>query len=187
MAPIENRSKAIAAADDSAARLLMDLLDGSPGRNFDIESLFVERLDNGSWRFVIFEFLKAISIPPEKSHPNFYWYKNQRKFLSLWTIAKVFEKAGFQADLYLVNYVDSQSSIKLMKVLDIDPEATEIIRHQGVDKFGNIVREIRNWVATEDKILSYQDFKKGFKLFNKTKSGDTWELLSEILNQKRSS
>lgn len=181
MAPIENKSKAISAADDSAARLLIDLLDGSPGRNFDIESLFVERQEDGSWRFVLFEFLKAVTVPPENSHPNFYWYKNQRKFLSLWTVAKVFERAGFKADLYLVNYRDSQSMIKLMKVLNVVPESAEILRHQGVDRFGNSVREIRRWVVTEDKILSYQDFKKGFKSFNDRKNGDTWELLDDLI------
>lgn len=180
MAPIDNKSKVISAADDSAARLLMDLLDGSPGRNFDIESLFVERMNDGTWRFVMYEFLKAVSVPPENSHPNYYWYKNQRKFLSLWTIAKVFEKAGFKADLYLVNYRDNQSLVKLMKVVDINPDATEIVRRQGVDRFGKTVREIRKWVVTEDEVVSYQEFKTGFKSFNDTKNGDTWEMLSEL-------
>lgn len=180
MLPIENKSKVISAADDSAARLLIDLLDGSPGRNFDIESLFVEQTNDGIWRFVIFEFLKAVSVPPEKSHPNYYWYKNQRKFLSLWTIAKVFERAGFKADLYLVNYRDNQSYIKLMKVVDINPNATEIVRYHDVDSSGRNIREIRKWLVTEDRVCSYQEFKKRFRSFNDTKNGDTWELLSEL-------
>lgn len=181
MSDLENKSKSLSAADDSAARLLIDLLDGSPGRNFDIESLFLEKKE-GKWRFVIFEFLKSISVSPEVSHPNFYWYKNKRKFLSLWTVVKVFHQAGYGADLYLVNYLDDKTDVKLMKVLDVNQNSDKIIRSAGVGYHGYNVSEVRDWVSTEDEVMSYSSFKDRFRSFNDRKLGDTWDLLYEIQN-----
>ncbi|CAO3449058.1 hypothetical protein [Azospirillum largimobile] len=177
MSALENKSKTLAGADDSAARLLKELLDGSPGRNFDVESLFVEKLSDGSWKFVIFEFLKADSIPPENSHPNYYWFKNKRKFLSLWALAKALRRGGFHVDLLLVNYDDARTKVKIMKVNNVDENSTDVIRAARTNQYGQPVSEIRRWVDTDDEIMSFSDFKSRFKNYNNNKNGDTWELL----------
>ena len=171
---LKNKSKQLEHADDSAARLLIELLGDSVGRNFDIESIFVEKMNNGKWRWFILEFLKAETIPPEKSHPNFYWYKNSRKFLSLWAVVKTFRKAGYKAELILVNYADDRSlKIKSMRVKDIKVETDEIYTTK---KDGGI---IYNHVQTEDTIQSFKSFQEKFKNFNDTKKGDTWEILDK--------
>ena len=169
---VNNHSKQLSKADDSAARLLIELLDGSNGRNFDIESLFVEKLSDGTWRWFVLEFLKADTIPPQQSHPNFYWHKNQRKFLSLWAVVQTFRKAGYKADLILVNYADDRSmGIKRMFVTDIKLHTTDVFHTK---KNGE---KIYNHIITKDKFYTFEIFKEKFKEFNNTKQGDTWDLL----------
>ncbi|MFN4361263.1 MAG: hypothetical protein ACK4F4_11140 [Hylemonella sp.] len=73
---ISNHSKSLSRPDDSAGALLVELLEGTTGRNFDIESVFLEHLETGEWRWVVYEFLKAETIPPQRSNPNYYWHKN---------------------------------------------------------------------------------------------------------------
>lgn len=179
---IGNSSKELSHADDSAAALLVDLLKGTPGRNFDIESLFVERLDSGNWRWVVYEFLKADTIPPKSSHPNYYWDKNKRKFLSLWTLVCTLRKAGHEADLILVNYADDrEKGIKEMQVIDIKVNPVKIFRHASESK-----DELKNHVETRDVIMSFDDWKKKFRHFNDNKKGDTWELLESVLAESSS-
>lgn len=175
-----NRSKTISGADDSAALLLIDLLDGDHTRGFDIESIFLERKDNGSWYFRVFEFLKAETIPPKASHPNYYWHKNSRKFLSLWTLVQVIRQANFKADLLLLNYDDARTDVKIMKVLSIDPSSEQVIRQATIRQDGKEISEVRNWVKTEDTVMPFANFKEYFRKFNKTKRGETWDLLSEL-------
>ncbi|OOS23432.1 hypothetical protein B0681_09550 [Moraxella porci DSM 25326] len=171
-----NKSKQLGQADDSAARLLIELLGSSVGRNFDIESIFVEKTKDGVWRWFIFEFLKAETIPPQLSHPNFYWYKNGRKFLSLWAVVQTFRKAGYKAELILVNYADDRSlGIKRMLVTDVKVETNEVY---CTKRDGTI---IYNHVQTIDSNKSFEDFKQLFKTFNDTKQGDTWEILDDLM------
>lgn len=180
MSNFTNKSKVISDADDSAARLLIDLLEGDHTRGFDIESIFLERREDASWYFRVFEFLKAETIPPERSHPNYYWHKNSRKFLSLWTIVKVIRKAGYEADLILLNYDDARTKVKIMKVITVNPHAKEIIRAAGKRQDGSEIIEIRKWVQADEKIMSFDEFRNYFKRFNRTKAGETWDLLSEL-------
>lgn len=176
---MENRSKALAAADDSAARLLRELLGDSPGRNFDIESIFLEKTTSGLWRWWIFEFLKCDSelrgIDVRSSHPNRYWEKNKRKFLSLWAVVKCLRKAGCEAELVLVNYDDGREFVKRMIVKEIDEYSEENWIHEGRAVYGK-----SNFIVTEDKVMTFEEFRNRFRNFNDTKSGDTWEILSDL-------
>ncbi|OBT29312.1 hypothetical protein A9263_04445 [Vibrio cyclitrophicus] len=175
---IDNFSKQLSNVDDSAAKLLIDLLGGNPGRNFDVESIFSFKTDNG-WGWLIFEFLKkdSIHLTIEQSHPNRYWKKNNRKFLSLWALAKSLEAAGFVSALWLINYDDERSKIKLMKVKDINVNSTEIWSWNSKE-----TKHI-NHIVTEDEVMSFDEFKDRFQNFNNSKKGDSWEII-EFLRER---
>jgi hypothetical protein len=174
---ISNHSKALKHADDSAAALLVELLAGTTGRNFDIESLFVERLSTGEWRWVVYEFLKAESIPPQKSNPNYYWDKNSRKFLSLWALVCTLRRAGNLADLILINYSDDRSlGVKEMIVQSIDVDS-EIVFRKACTFGNNHKAPLMEHISTKDTSMSFEEFKIKFQEFNDKKSGDTWEIL----------
>lgn len=176
--PLENFSKKISHADDSAGALLKEVLEGTTGRNFDIDSIFVEQLESGGWRWVVYEFLKAETMPPEKSHPNYYWHKNKRKFLSLWAVIKTLRKAGYQADLILLNYAEDRTKkVKEMRVLDIKEQADNIIR-KAYTVDGKRHPEIKeNVQTTDEKVMLFEEWKQRFRHFNDNKKGETWELL----------
>lgn len=180
---ISNSSKELLHADDSAATLLVEVLQGTPGRNFDIESIFVEKLESGEWRWVVYEFLKADTVPPALSHPNYYWHKNKRKFLSLWTLVHALRKAGYHADLILVNYADDRNkSVKEMQVLDIKLNSEKIFR-AACERDGKKYDEIKDHVVTKDSIMSFEKWKNKFREFNDKKKGDTWDLLESVFNE----
>lgn len=72
--------------------------------------------------YIIFELLKCEEdqrVTPYTSHPNRYWNKNSRKFLSLWRM-----KQDFHSKLYLVNYADAGTKyadqVLVIEVLDMD-------------------------------------------------------------------
>lgn len=74
--------------------------------------------------YIIFEFLltdESQVVTPNTSHPNKYWHKNSRKFISLWAATK-----DLNATLYLVNYAKlgtpHANKITAIKVLEIDNE-----------------------------------------------------------------
>lgn len=181
MGDITNKSKSISKTDDSAAQLLIDVLGGDVGRNFDIESIFAERKDDGQWKWTIYEFLKADTVPPQVSHPNYYWYKNKRKFLSLWTIVNVFRKADFECDLLLVNYADDKTlGIKEMIVKSIELNPSDNYREEYTDNNENYKKAIPNHVKTIDSKMTFEDWKVKFRDFNRYKKGDTWEILDEL-------
>ena len=175
---IDNFSKALSKTDDSAAQLLIDLQDGNPGRNFDVESMFSFKTENG-WGWLIFEFLKkdSIHLTVEQSHPNRYWIKNNRKFLSLWAVKKSLEAGGFLSALWLINYDDERETIKLMKVREID------VNSKSLWWCDNRQTKHINHIVTEDEIMSFNEFKKRFQNFNRNKKGDSWEII-EYLKQK---
>lgn len=177
---ISSTSKAIGHADDSSAALLKEVLGGDVGRNFDIDSLFVERLDSGEWRWVVYEFLKADKIPPQNSHPNFYWKKNHRKFLSLWALIKTLRGSGHLADLILFNYADNRTAaVKEMLVLSISRDTKEIFREASV-RDGKVIPAIIRHVETKDTVMSFDAWKERFRAFNRSKKGDTWEILDDV-------
>ena len=180
---ISNSSKELSHADDSAAALLVEVLKGTPGRNFDVESIFVERLDSGDWRWIIYEFLKADTVLPTASHPNYYWHKNKRKFLSLWALVNTLRKAGYYADLILVNYADDRTKdIKEMRVVDIRTNPVKIFR-AAYERDGKKYSALKEHVETIDTIMSFENWKQKFRDFNDKKNGDTWELLEAVQGQ----
>lgn len=176
---IYNHSKSLSRSDDSAGALLVELLEGTTGRNFDIESVFLERLETGEWRWVVYEFLKAETISPQRSNPNYYWHKNSRKFLSLWALVCTLRKAGYLADLILVNYADNRLlGVKEMLVETIDPNPSAVFREESSSE-GVVKPRLMRHVASKDTMMSFDDFKKKFRKFNDEKMGDTWEILSD--------
>ena len=78
---------------------------------FDIDSIY--KMPNNSW--VILEFLKCDTVRPFESHPNRYWFKNSRKFMSLWRL-----KEDLNGKLILINYEDSREQFLVIEVKKID-------------------------------------------------------------------
>jgi hypothetical protein len=177
---IKSSSKKIGHADDSSATLLKEVIGEESGRNFDIDSLFVERLASGEWRWVVYEFLKAEKIPPKVSHPNYYWNKNFRKFLSLWALIETLRKSGHLADLILLNYSDDRAvDVKEMLVLSVELDPKDVFR-EAFERNGALMPRIMNHVNTEDSIMSFDAWKERFREFNRSKKGDTWEVLDAL-------
>jgi hypothetical protein len=103
--------------DDEVKALIIETLDGNKTGGGDIDTLF--RLKEG---FVMIEFLRCVSVPPFKSHPNYYWsYNNldkrgnKYKFITLWNISQ-----KTKSKLFLVNYEDSRVQFKVIEVKGID-------------------------------------------------------------------
>lgn len=107
---MDKSSKPLSKGDDSAKELIIDCLKGTHTGGFDLDSIYFV-----NEKYVIFEYLKCDTVRPFDSHPNRYWYKNKRKFLSLWKITQM-----LKGTLVLVNYEDSREQIKVIKVLDMD-------------------------------------------------------------------
>ena len=80
-------------------------------------------------KWVVFEFLRCVTVRPFNSHPRRYWYKNKRKFISLWKL-----KEQLDADLFLVNYEDSREQFLKIKVLDLNPEGIQEEETEEMDK-----------------------------------------------------
>ena len=80
-------------------------------------------------KWVIFEFLRCVTVRPFNSHPSRYWDKNKRKFISLWKL-----KEQLDADLFLVNYEDSREQFLKIKVLDLNPEGIQDEKIERMNK-----------------------------------------------------
>lgn len=115
-------SKPLSKGDDSAKELIIDCLKGTHTGGFDLDSIYC--VDGN---YVVFEYLKCDTVRPYDSHPNRYWFKNKRKFLTLWKITQKLE-----GTLILVNYEDSREQIKVIKVIELNQD--------GIQK-----EESRNW------------------------------------------
>ena len=122
------------------ARLIADLLrdDDTPVSDACTKMNLYHHPEKG---WVIFDFLRCVSVPPQKSHPNRYWFRNSRLFSQLWSL-----KQALDGTLYLVNYAD-------------DPELgiRQIDIHE-MDENGLIEESIKNW--------DYADFATWFRQFN---------------------
>ncbi|MBR1393339.1 MAG: hypothetical protein IJ561_05840 [Ruminococcus sp.] len=114
----EKTSKALGHDDSSGFDFVQEMLAGDPtaGINFDRLQYSPEE------GYIIFEWLlcdERQTVSPYTSHPNRYWSKNSRKFISLWKAAK-----ALNATLYLVNYAKAGTKhadeILAIKVLDLD-------------------------------------------------------------------
>lgn len=115
----ELKSKALSHPDDSGFSFVQEMLDGDPtaGINFD-------RLQyHPNLGYIIFEYLlceEHQTVNPWTSHPNRYWNKNSRKFISLFKASK-----ALNATLFLVNYAKKgtkhEDKILVIQVIDMAP------------------------------------------------------------------
>tara|TARA_Y100001970_G_C14188299_1_gene833870 strand:+ start:1517 stop:1951 length:435 start_codon:yes stop_codon:yes gene_type:complete len=113
-----SKSKPLIHDDSSGFDFVKEILDGDPtcAINFD-------RLQHHpELGYIIFEYLlcdEKQMVNPWTSHPNRYWNKNKRKFISLFEVAK-----DLPAKLILVNYAKINTThsdkIKVIEVLSID-------------------------------------------------------------------
>lgn len=116
-------SKPLSHSDDSGAEFVIEMLKGDP--------TFAVNFDRVQWDgknncYVIVEYLLcdeaqfSKGVTPYTSHPNRYFRKNARKFISLWQIAK-----DLNAKLLLVNYAKQGTAyadqVLAMKVNDVNP------------------------------------------------------------------
>ena len=100
-------SKKLAKEDATDVLLVQEALNDDPTFGVNVERV----LNHPEMGWVVFEFLKLggpYSEPPYKwrnildidqSHPNNYWHKNGRKFVSLWQLTQALDGV-----LFLVNY-----------------------------------------------------------------------------------
>lgn len=107
---MDKSSKPLSKGDDDAKALIIDCLQGTHTGGFDLDSVYCIQ-----GKYIIFEYLKCDTVRPYQSHPNRYWYKNKRKFLTLWKLTQKLE-----GSLVLVNYEDSREQIKVIHVLAMD-------------------------------------------------------------------
>lgn len=84
-------------------------------------------------------------VTPRTSHPNKYWHKNSRKFISLWRAAQ-----DINAILYLVNYA---------KVGTAHADEVTAIRVHGIDESKGIIKE-------EKKDFTRLEFAAWFRKLN---------------------
>lgn len=137
------KSKALGHDDSSGFIFAQEMLKGDPTAaiNFD-------RIQKHPKRgYIIFEYLlceEEQTVTPYTSHPNRYWNKNSRKFISLWEIAK-----DLDATLFLVNYAKlgtkNENEIRIIVVEDIDKNKG-IIKEESIkttrEKFSEWFRKL---------------------------------------------
>ncbi|MGH7457642.1 MAG: hypothetical protein ACREKN_00975 [Longimicrobiaceae bacterium] len=121
------RSKPLGSDDVSGAEFVRELLAGDPTYAVNFDRI---QWDSEIGRYVMVEFLLCEEeqcergVTPHTSHPNRYFHKNARKFISLWTIAHKLD-----AVLYLVNYARAgtrhQNEVRVMKVQGLDAARPE--------------------------------------------------------------
>jgi hypothetical protein len=154
-------SKTVDKSDDAAKDFLRMSLGTSRTRGFDVDSVYCKVVeDRITW--MLFEFLKCDSVPPEESHPSRYWKNsraaNRKKFLSLWALCQALRdpNRNMHAHLFLVNYRDAGSKVRVMKVKHADEDGIKMAK---------------------DKVMTFAEWAERFKRFNDNKPGATWEAL----------
>ena len=135
-------SKTLKNNDDSAGRIIKNVLGGRMGYGIDIEIIF--KTKSSGW--VIMELLKCEScyVTPCTSHPKRYWNKNWRKFVRLWEIAKKLDSC-----LFLVNYDEpTENSYKEFRIMEVDmmvePSEEKIIETKDIIKKGTF-EDFQKW------------------------------------------
>jgi len=137
-APDAGEVKPDARADPNGARFVKELLDGDP--TYAVSSDRIHLHPEEGW--ILFDFLRCVSVPPQKSHPNRYWFKNSRKFNNLWNLAQAPE-----GQLYLVNYADDHDlGVRLIQVQDIDKQGVceENIKNMDWETFQGWFRTLNH-------------------------------------------
>lgn len=143
-------SKPLGHKDDSATEFVIEMLQGDPtfGINFDRV-----QWDSKHNCYVIVEYLLCDEsqfpkgITPFTSHPNRYFNKNAKKFISLWQITK-----DLNAQLYLVNYSKKgtlfEDQVLVMRVDEINQSQSSPVK-------------------TTDRKFTRQEFSAWFRGLNK--------------------
>ena len=92
-------------------------------------------------KWVVFEFLRCVTVRPFNSHPRRYWDKNKQKFISLWKL-----KERLDADLFLVNYEDSREQFLKIEVLDLNSKGIQDEKVEKMNKteFFSYFREVNH-------------------------------------------
>ncbi len=142
------KSKVIGKVDDSSKQFIIECLDNDKTGGFDIDSIYKVKD-----RWILFEYLKCDTMPPEKSDPKYYPY-NWRKFYSLYSISK-----ELNADLYLVNYSyedEWKNQVKLMKVTDFDLEKAKSNKNKHCE-----------YMKFKSTVLTKQKFSDWLRKINK--------------------
>lgn len=152
-------SKALGHDDESGFLFAQEMLAGdvTAAVNFD---RFMRHPQQG---FIIMEYLLCEedqmlkhNTTPYTSHPNRYWNKNKRKFLSLWRAA-----LDLRGTLYLVNYAkkgtEFEDQILLIKVKSMnengifEDEQTQFTRNEFQKWFRGLNQEC---LGPEESILA---------------------------------
>ncbi len=135
-------SKALGAAggDGLNQAMLSWALAGDQTRGLDVDS-FYQRKDG---RWVLIELCRCKTVPPWKSHPNYYWF-NWKKWVGLWNL-----KNALDAEFFVVNWNDDYSDFKVMRVLDIRP---------GLVKEGG-------GMDAEETVMTPEEFRAWYRALN---------------------
>ncbi len=126
---------------DETKALIIELLDGKPTGGADLDGLLL--CEEG---FVMFEFLRCVTVRPFQSHPNNYWHYNtektgnKRKFLSLWRLAQ-----KTNSRFFLINYEDNREQFKIIEVLAMN-ETQKIYeeKHEEMN-FETFKKWLKDW------------------------------------------
>lgn len=148
-------SKPLGHNDESGFQFAKEMLDSdaTAAINFD---RFMKHPEKG---FIIMEYLlceETQKVDPYTSHPNRYWNKNRRKFLSLWRAT-----LALHGTLYLVNYA-KKGTAQADKVL--------LIEVKGMNE-GGITEEIKTTFTREG-------FKSWFRELNRECLSSESEILT---------
>ncbi|MBT3940908.1 hypothetical protein HOF46_02655 [Candidatus Woesearchaeota archaeon] len=135
-------SKPLMNADSSGFEFAKEMLDGDSTAGINFDRLQKHPISG----YIIFEYLLCDEkqfVSPHTSHPKRYWYKNKRKFISLWNVAK-----DLNATLYLVNYAKKgtmhEDKVLLIEVKALDETGIqkEIVKKMTRDEFKKFFREL---------------------------------------------
>lgn len=112
------KSKSLGHDDISGFDFVQEMLDGDVTCAINFDRLQFHPTKG----YIIFEYLlceESQSVNPHTSHPNRYWHKNSRKFISLFRVSQ-----DLPAKLILVNYAKKstkhENKIKVIEVLGIN-------------------------------------------------------------------
>ncbi|MDV6377144.1 hypothetical protein ORD22_02555 [Sporosarcina sp. GW1-11] len=136
-----SKSKILTHDDSSGFEFAKEMLAGEVTAAINFDRI---QKNSATGEYIIFEYLlceEAQTVNPHTSHPNRYWHKNKRKFLSLWEIS-----CDLEATLFLVNYAKKgtthEEKILVMKVLAADINGIETENWQtSRDQFSKWFRE----------------------------------------------
>ena len=128
----EATSKQLGKADESGFYFSQEMLSGDPTAAINFDRL-QKHPEQG---YIIFEYLlceEEQMVNPHTSHPKRYWYKNKRKFISLWEVAQ-----ALSGTLYLVNYAKKgtkhEDKVRVIKVLGLNDDGITAEDSREIDR-----------------------------------------------------